>query len=262
MTPQDRFRIQKTRGLILRVSQYRETSLVVELFSRDEGRFPVMAKGIRSGKSRHTGELEPLTLGDFTLHGRDRDSWRTFKEVDVVRQYLSGVAYRDSLFYHAAAELLLQMIVPEEDSHAIFDLTISYLEYLRKNRSANMIVIWWRYLHRLLNLTGHGVQWTTCVDCGKTGVEPSGFLPDSDGMICGECSLQHNRENTVSLTPMIRQILLRFNSIANNLDTLSISPEDIECLNLIFHLRFQEAYHKSFHWKSLDLLETSEQSTF
>lgn len=50
----------KQQGLVLHTRPYRESSLLVELFTRDAGRLTVLAKGARRLKSPYRGTLRPF----------------------------------------------------------------------------------------------------------------------------------------------------------------------------------------------------------
>lgn len=57
----------KTRGIILKVRDYKEKDRLVYLFSGDLGKVTLLARGSRSAKGRFQGAVQPLTLCDFVL---------------------------------------------------------------------------------------------------------------------------------------------------------------------------------------------------
>ena len=75
-------RVDKQPAYILHTQPYRETSLLLEVLTRDHGRFSLVARGARRPRSDLRGVLlpfQPLTLSWFgkgelrTLHGADWD---------------------------------------------------------------------------------------------------------------------------------------------------------------------------------------------
>ncbi|RBJ67219.1 DNA repair protein RecO, partial [Pseudomonas sp. MWU12-2534b] len=75
-------RVDKQSAYILHTQPYRETSLLLEVLTRDHGRFSLVARGARRPRSDLRGVLlpfQPLTLSWFgkgelrTLHGADWD---------------------------------------------------------------------------------------------------------------------------------------------------------------------------------------------
>ncbi len=66
---------------ILHTRKYRDTSLIAEVFSREEGRFSLVFRGARSGKSKIIGLLQPFTHLLVNLFGKG--DLRTATSVDV-----------------------------------------------------------------------------------------------------------------------------------------------------------------------------------
>jgi len=60
-------RVEQQPGFVLHARAWRETSLLVEAFTRDHGRVGLVARGVRSARSRfpraHLQPLQPLLLG-------------------------------------------------------------------------------------------------------------------------------------------------------------------------------------------------------
>ena len=46
---------------ILHARNYRDTSLILDLFTRDSGRYSVVSKGVRSPKSKIRNRLQPFS---------------------------------------------------------------------------------------------------------------------------------------------------------------------------------------------------------
>ena len=60
-------RVEQQPGFVLHARPWRETSLLIEAFTRDHGRVGLVARGVRSARSRfprsHLQPLQPLMLG-------------------------------------------------------------------------------------------------------------------------------------------------------------------------------------------------------
>ena len=57
--------LQKCEGIILRTTDYGETNKIVSLFTRELGKYGVMAKGAKKTKSRLAAITQPFTYGIF-----------------------------------------------------------------------------------------------------------------------------------------------------------------------------------------------------
>ena len=110
-----RRRIEQEPGYILHSYAYKETSLIVEVFSRRWGRVGLLARGARRPRSAMRG----LLLGFYPL----RLSWSASAELGTLtavewaggRPALAGIALMCGFYLN---ELLLRL-VPREDPHEL-----------------------------------------------------------------------------------------------------------------------------------------------
>jgi DNA repair protein RecO (recombination protein O) len=111
-------RIDGQRAYVLHAYPYSETSLVVDVFSRDHGRLPLLARGARRPRSAMRGLLmafQPVELGWFGA-----GEVKTLAKAEWIggMPLLSG---RCLLLGYYLNELLVKML-PREDAHAgLFD---------------------------------------------------------------------------------------------------------------------------------------------
>ena len=118
-------RVDGQAAYVLHLHPFSETSLVVDVFTREHGRLPLLARGARRPRSAMRGLLmsfQPLELG-----------WFGGGEVKTLAkaEWLGGMPLlggRCLLLGYYLNELLLKML-PREDAHsALFD---AYAEALR-----------------------------------------------------------------------------------------------------------------------------------
>jgi DNA repair protein RecO (recombination protein O) len=120
-------RVDAQSAYVLHLHPYSETSLVVDVFTRDHGRLPLLARGARRPRSPMRGVLmsfQPLQLGWFG--GGDV---KTLAKAE----WLGGMPLlggRCLLLGYYLNELLLKML-PREDAHvALFDAYVDALHAL------------------------------------------------------------------------------------------------------------------------------------
>ncbi|MCB1955903.1 MAG: DNA repair protein RecO [Rhodocyclaceae bacterium] len=122
-----RQRIEQQPAFVLHTQPWRETSLIVELFSRDHGRLPLVAKGARRPTSAFRGALmgfQPL-LADWSGGGAVRTLARVEWQGGI--PLLGGRALLSAYYLN---ELLVQLM-PREDAHpALFDDYLAALKAL------------------------------------------------------------------------------------------------------------------------------------
>jgi len=118
MTAASRNRQQDEPAFVLHSYPFRETSLILDVFSRRHGRLPIMARGARRPRSALRGVLlnfQPLQLSWFgkgevrTLHNAE---WQGGQP------YLQGTALMCGFYLN---ELLLNLLARDDPHEQLFD---------------------------------------------------------------------------------------------------------------------------------------------
>jgi len=118
MTAADRNRRQDEPAFVLHSYPFRETSLIIDVFSRSHGRLAIVARGARRPKSGLRGVLmnfQPLLLSWFgkgevrTLHGAE---WQGGQP------YLQGTALMCGFYLN---ELLLNLLARDDPHEQLFE---------------------------------------------------------------------------------------------------------------------------------------------
>ena len=146
-------RIDQQPGFVLHSYPYRETSLIVEVFSRDHGRIGLVAKGARRPMSQLRGVLmafQPLLI-DWSGGGEMKTLVRA--EWQGGQPLLGGQALLCAYYLN---ELLMRLL-PREDPHPV--LFRAYGDALRALAAGDgQEVILRRFELALLQELGYGLQ--------------------------------------------------------------------------------------------------------
>lgn len=122
-------RVVQQPGFILHGRPYRETSLLLEVLSRDHGRVGLVARGVRSARSRTPRALlQPLTPLTLAWTGHGELATLTAAEPGGATAALAGDALLCGLYLN---ELVVRLL-PRGDAHpGIFSAYAETLECLR-----------------------------------------------------------------------------------------------------------------------------------
>lgn len=157
-----RQRIDGQTCFVLHTHPYSETSLVVDVFSRDHGRLPLLARGARRPRSALRGMLmafQPLELGWF-----GGGEVRTLAKAE----WMGGMpllAGRCLMLGYYLNELLLRLL-PREDAHAaLFDSYHAALAALARGAADAPELR--RFEKRLLKELGYGMTLDVDVEDGS-----------------------------------------------------------------------------------------------
>ncbi len=150
---------------ILHATAYRETSLVLQAFSRHHGRVPLVAKGAR----RPTSQLRPVlvSLQPLMLNWSGRGEVKTLTAAHWVggQPMLKEAALLCGFYMN---ELLLKLTAREDAHERLFDAYVHGLTDLAGGNHKTAVLR--RFEHTLLREIGLGIEFDRCAD--GTPVEP------------------------------------------------------------------------------------------
>ena len=146
-------RVEQQPGFILHSRPYRETSLLLEVLSRDHGRVGLVARGVRSARSRTPRALlQPLMLLNFAWSGQGELATLTAAEAAGAPLALTGEALLCGLYLNE----LITRLLPRADPHP--DIFFAYAETLERLRGKNTHAWQLRRFERdLLGDLGYGL---------------------------------------------------------------------------------------------------------
>lgn len=160
--PEKEFRIAAQPGFVLHSYPYKETSLIVDVFSRDHGRIALVAKGAKRPHSQLRGVLQtfqPLSVG-----------WSGKAEVRTLTaaEWVGGLLPLEKSallcgFY--LNELLVKLLARDDPHPALFDHYVSALNQLAHDEPAAIVLR--KFERALLQETGVASDWRVCAASGK-----------------------------------------------------------------------------------------------
>lgn len=170
---------------VLHSVPYKETSLIVELFCREHGRLPVVAKGAKRPHSGLRAVLVSFQPLQVRFSGKSEVKTLTHAE------WLGGLIPPDGKALFAAYYLneLLMRGLSREDTHPeLFDLYQETLVGLVGGEDMNLCVR--RFEVGLLQALGYGLDWQNDAQggqidtaCSYLWVDQSGWVPSSGGNV-------------------------------------------------------------------------------
>lgn len=114
--------IFKTRGIVLRFTRFRETSIIVTILTEAFGLQRYIVNGVRSKSARSRIALyQPLTLLDMVVYHRENANIERIKEIRCLHPYRSlATDVRKATMAMFIAELLNKSVKHESDAEALF----------------------------------------------------------------------------------------------------------------------------------------------
>lgn len=209
--------IVRTDGVILKSMDFRDSSRILTVYTRDFGKQSLLAKGVRGPRSRLAGVTGSLNYVTLVFYRSEQRDLQLLSQCDTVRPWR---ALMDSLEAMAAAmaicELLNVVVQGEEEHAALFDLLVGSLDAVN-GATQNQVNVLYLFEIRLLDLLGFRPELRLCGRCGKAireGDEGTLAVDVGRGMVaCGNCAAGgHGGE---ALSPAAHRVLLRMQDISD-----------------------------------------------
>ncbi|MFQ5515346.1 MAG: DNA repair protein RecO [Myxococcota bacterium] len=179
----------RTRALVLRVWEHRESDRLVHLFTEQLGRIAAIAKGARRSRKRFPGTLEILTVLEIRVVDPPRASLLRLESARLLQPFerFSNDLPRYALACHVA-EILERLSGEREASPELFRFALGVLDVLAAERIDALLAL--LVGTKLLARLGFRPQLARCAVCGEPLGEdqPAAFSPREGGAVCAACS--------------------------------------------------------------------------
>lgn len=179
---------EKTEALVLRVTDFSETSRIVALFTRDFGKISALAKGGRKLKGPFESALDLLAHCRIVFLRKSHSGLDLLTEAQLVERF--HPPERDLVGLYAGyyvAELLLGL-TEDYDPHAVlFAAAVDALREFQQSEQVRRGIL--RFELVLLREIGQLPDFGNCAGCGAALTEGRtfGFWVSQGGLVCPEC---------------------------------------------------------------------------
>jgi len=124
--------LQKTKGIILHQIKYTDTGVIVQFYTREYGRQPVLIRGMHNRKSgRQNALFQPMFILDLVIYYRESREIQILKDFSVA--YSPAGIYSDvrkSCIAVFLSEVLSSVLREESPNHELFDYLEQSVRYL------------------------------------------------------------------------------------------------------------------------------------
>ena len=186
-------------GYVLHQRPYRESSIIAEFFSREEGRFPIVLGGVRGARGRNArhGLIQPFDF--LAMKTSPKGDMRRAELADHLNGSLKVTGHR-TFFGFYVNELVYRLSTRFDAVPALFDLYHQFMEALKLDAFDARFVTGFEI--EFLRALGYGVNFDV-VNGGRESVRPGGryhfdpvrgFFSDASGAITGEALTRVLRE--------------------------------------------------------------------
>ena len=150
-------------AFLLHQRPYGNTSVIAEMFTLENGRISVIARGAKKPKSKFFGVLSPFSKLRITYRGRSELKTLTnVDKEDIFSDSFSKLSY--TLLY--INELLIKILPQAAPQSELFNLYDKFLIEVKSSEEIDIVLR--KFELDLLEMLGYGINFITEVDSGQS----------------------------------------------------------------------------------------------
>ncbi|MBN2830654.1 MAG: DNA repair protein RecO [Candidatus Omnitrophica bacterium] len=225
--------IHKTEAIILRRIDFRETSLIVDFYTRDFGKICGILKGIRLEPQKFASTVELSSYNDIVFYKRPGTAIYLVSACDLknkffnIRNHMAKAAISGFIM-----ELISAVMQPEEKNEEIFNLAINALKELETTQNPDKIATIFKI--KMLALSGFKPHFDSCVCCSERIMGQSKFSLKMGGLLCPKCYFKDLSARAIFRGTIASILHIERNDFKTNLN-LGLNPQIKKELDVILN---------------------------
>jgi DNA repair protein RecO (recombination protein O) len=226
----------KAEGIVIRTTDYGETNKIVTLYTREQGKVGVMARGAKKPRSKLAASGQLLTYGQYlytigkglgTLQQGDIENPFRYIKADIFK-----MAYATYI-----VDFVDKMPISDVRNPYLFEFVLQLLTYIDEGVHPQVLSLIFDV--KMLPILGVEPQTSHCIQCQST-TGPFKFSISGGGILCLRCSASDPRAIPVSGTFLKLINLFKRMDVAH-LGKIDLKQETINELNKVLSA-YYDAY--------------------
>lgn len=239
--------IFKTRALVIKTQDIKESDKLVWLFSEKLGKISTIAKGAKKSRNNLFTTTLQFCYGDYVVY-RGKSLY-TINESAIIDSFQDLLSDLDTLTYASYFCELIDICMQDEESNRELFKHLVTAFYLIKNKAVDIETLARAYELKVLEATGYGLNLENCCICRKKLNHCNYISLQYSGGTCVDCE----RVNGIYVSNGTYNALKYLTKIPlENVYRISLSKEIKEELYKILSLVISQNYFRKP--KSLETL--------
>lgn len=225
--------IDRTQGLVLKKRELRETSLIVDFYTKEFGKICGILKGIRTDSKKFASNLELFSLNEIIFYRKTHSSYHLISQADKLDNF---TPIRQNIERTATASFMMEMVSSimqlEDKNEEVFNLALASLKELETNYNPEKIATIFKI--KMLSLSGFKPHFDSCVSCLDKIMGQSRFSLALGGLLCPRCMPKDPTARSIFRGTIATVLHIEKNSFNNSLN-LGMNPQIKKELGLILN---------------------------
>ncbi len=180
----------KTKAIVIRASDYKDSDKLVTIFSAELGMIKARVRGVKKPKAKLAFCAQSFAFVDFLLV--EKGGFYTVINASSIDQFFDLTADFDKyIFALAAMEVCEKTIKANDANHDMFMLLLNLLSEMCY-KEASPILLFIKFMLEALKFLGFALAVNECACCeNEIATKTFAYSYDYNGMLCERC-LQKN----------------------------------------------------------------------
>jgi recombinational DNA repair protein (RecF pathway) len=127
-------------AVILRTVNYGDTSKILTLYSKNNGKLSCIVKGARNIKSRMLGVIEPFNHITIVFYNKENRDLQMLSKAETIKNFRVIKTDLDKLtISYRILEMMNKAVYDKEHSHELFELLIKSFNYINESNTDNSV---------------------------------------------------------------------------------------------------------------------------
>jgi len=188
--------IAKTRAIVLKSFDFRETSRIAVFFTEEHGKVTGILKGIRKDPRKFSTSLDRYSLNEILYYRHSSSDIHLVGHCDQMEVFTKiRDEYKKMTASYYGLELVDKIMPVEQANPDVFRLMLDYIRSLETSEDTDRLVHLFQI--KILSLSGFRPFLDCCVQCEKKVSGPVRFSLNAGGLICVNCPTTQGADQSV-----------------------------------------------------------------
>jgi DNA repair protein RecO (recombination protein O) len=225
--------IHKTEAIVLNKRDFRETSMIVNFYTRDFGKLSGILKGVREEPNKFASNLEPFSYNEIIFYKKRNSALHLIAQCDVKENFGAIIQSISKIGVASLMMELLGAVMAQEDKNEeVFNLTMDSFKELETTDNPEKIMLIFKI--KILALSGFKPHLDSCVSCGLRITGQSKFSLRLGGLLCLKCCHKDIKARAIFRGTVASILHIEKTDFRNSLN-LGMNPQIKQELNLLLN---------------------------
>jgi len=211
--------IIKTGAVVLSKLNYGDSSVIVTLYTKENGKLSAILKGGRNPKSKLSLVVDPLNYLEVIIYNKSSREVQILTEADIKGHYPKIKSDLEKLQYaHSVIELIRNLTVDHEANYKLFQGIVRILELIEEEKEPP-VLSFGRFFLFFLKEMGYELQLSNCDKCGKALLKNQELSYNNEiGILCNDCRKIYPENFRINAELFNYLVCLKTNKIPNTVN--------------------------------------------